>query len=208
MTMVAQASRRTRSDGDRTRERILSAAAALATTEGLDRLSIGGLAEHIGISKSGLYAHFRSKEALQLATVDTAWAIFEREVVEPALRSAPGRATVIALMDRFLDHLERRVFPGGCFFAATTVEMHLRTGPVTARLAEFDRYWLGLLHEHLAIGQASGEIDPTADADQLVFEIESHVLQAHVRFPPRGDRAILERAARAVRHLVREPKVP
>lgn len=207
MTMEATAPRRSRADGERTRSQILTTAAALATIEGLDRLSIGGLADHIGISKSGLYAHFGSKEALQLATIDTAWAIFDREVIRPALRSAPGRATVTALMDRFLDHLERRVFPGGCFFAATMLEMHMRTGRVAERLGEFDAYWLGLLHEQLTLGQANGEIDPAADPGQLVFEIESHVLHAHVRFPPRGDRVILERAARAVRHLLGEPKV-
>jgi AcrR family transcriptional regulator len=206
MTTPVTAARRTRADGERTRDRILATAAALATVEGLDRLSIGGLADHIGISKSGLYAHFRSKEALQLAVIETAWVTFDREVVHPALAAAPGRATVIELMDRFLDHLERRVFPGGCFFAATMVEMHLRPGAVQGRLADFDRYWLGLLREHVTVGQTVGDIDPAIDPDQLVFEIESHVLHAHVRFPIRGDRTVLESAARAVRHLVGEPK--
>ena len=129
----------------------------------------------------------------------------DREVVHPALEAAPGRATVIALMDRFLDHLERRVFPGGCFFAATMVEMHLRHGSVTDRLTDFDHYWLGLLREHVVAGQAAGEIDPAVDPDQLVFAIESHVLHAHVRFPIQGDRTILARAARAVRDLVGQP---
>jgi AcrR family transcriptional regulator len=207
-TPLATPARRTRADGERTRAQILSTAAALATVEGLDRLSIGGLAEHIGMSKSGLYAHFRSKEALQLAVIEAAWLTFDREVVHPALEAAPGRATVLALIDRFLDHLERRVFPGGCFFAATIVEMHLRPGAVASRLADFDRYWLGLIREHVVLGQAAGEIDPAIDPDQLVFEIDSHVLHAHVRFPTHGDRTVLARAGRAVRHLVGEPKVP
>jgi AcrR family transcriptional regulator len=205
MTTPTASVRRTRSDGDRTRTQILATAAALATVEGLDRLSIGRLADHIGISKSGLFAHFRSKEALQLAVIDGAWITFDHEVVHPALAAAPGRATVLALIDRFLDHLERRVFPGGCFFAATMVEMHLRPGAVASRLTEFDRYWLGLLREHVTLAQAAGEIDPAADPDQLVFAIESHVLHAHVRFPMHGDRTILERAGRAVRHAVGEP---
>src|SRR6476619_3894650 len=76
--------RRTRSDGERSRQAILRAAANLATIDGLDGISIGNLAAHIGMSKSGLYAHFGSKEELQLATVETAWEIYDAEVVEPA----------------------------------------------------------------------------------------------------------------------------
>jgi AcrR family transcriptional regulator len=183
----------------RTRESILATAAALATVEGLDRVSIGDLAEHIGISKSGLYAHFRSKEALQLATIEHAWAIFDREVVDPALTAAPGRATVIALMDAFTDHLERRVFPGGCFFAATLAEMHLRPGPVTSRLTEFQVYWLGLLRSNIVLAQEAGEIPTDEDPEQLTFEIESHVVHAHMTFPGQGDKAVLRRARDAVR---------
>ncbi len=205
MTTPVSEGRRTRADGERTRAQILATAAALATVEGLDRLSIGALADHLGMSKSGLYAHFRSKEALQLAVIEAAWVTFDREVVHPALEAAPGRATVLALIDRFLDHLERRVFPGGCFFAATMVEMHLRHGAVTDRLTDFDRYWLGLLREHVVAGQSAGEIDPSTDPDQLIFAIESQVLHAHVRFPIHGDRTVLARAARAVRDLVGEP---
>lgn len=198
--MSTMAPRRTRADGERTRESILSSAAELATVEGLDRLSIGGLADHIGISKSGLYAHFRSKEALQLATIDKAWTIFDAEVTAPALRTAPGRATVIALVDEFLDHLERRVFPGGCFFAATIAELRMRPGRIMGRLAEFDAYWMGLLRTHLSIAQRDGEIVSESDVDQLAFEIDSHVVHAHLRFPVASDPAILERTRRAVRH--------
>jgi AcrR family transcriptional regulator len=191
--------RRQRSDGIRTREQILMAAAALATVDGLDRLSIGGLADHIGISKSGLYAHFRSKEALQLATIETAWAIFDREVVRPALRAEPGRPTVIALVDAYADHLERRVFPGGCFFAATAAEFHMRPSRIATRLEDFDRFWMGLLRTHVEIARDAGDLATDADPDQIVYEIESHVLNAHLRFPTRGDRLVLERTRRAVR---------
>lgn len=199
MTMATSGRPRQRSDGQRTRESILSTAAALATLEGLDRLSIGDLAAHIGISKSGLFAHFRSKEALQLATIEHAWATFDREVVDRALTAEPGRATVIALMDAFTDHLERRVFPGGCFFAASLAEMHLRPGAVTARLTEFQRYWLGLIRSNIVLAQEAGEIPADEDPDQLTFEIESHVMHAHMTFPPSGDGAVLGRARDAVR---------
>jgi hypothetical protein len=83
--------------------------------------------------------------------------------------------------------------------------MHLRTGAVAAQLAEFDAYWLGLLREHIVLGQAAGQIGPEEDPDQLAFEIDSHVLQAHLRYPPGRDTAILERARAAVRHRLGVP---
>lgn len=209
MTMETAAPyRRQRSDGIRTREQILTTAAGLATVEGLDRLSIGGLADHIGISKSGVYAHFRSKEALQLATIDTAWAIFDREVVDRSTTAPPGRARVVALIDEFMDHLERQVFPGGCFFASTVAEMRMRPGPVTTHLAEFDWYWMGLLRSNLEIAQTTGELDPGTDIGQLAFEIESHVVHAHLRYPMGRDRAVLDRARDAVRRRLGIPSAP
>jgi AcrR family transcriptional regulator len=209
MTMdTAAPERRQRSDGARTRDQIVRTAAAVATLEGLDRLSIGELAEHIGISKSGVYAHFRSKEALQLATIDTAWAIFEAEVVTPAMAAEPGRDRVIALVDHYLDHLERRVFPGGCFFAATMAELRLRPGPVTRRLAEFDWFWMGLLRSNLEIAQVAGAIPADTDIADIAFEIESHVVHAHLRYPIQGESAVLARVRRAVRHRLGVPPGP
>ena len=198
MTMVG-AARRQRSDGIRTRDHILVTAARLATVEGLDGLSIGRLAEHLGISKSGVFAHFRSKEALQLATIETAWAIFMREVVEPAEQEPPGVARMQALIDTFLAHLERRVFPGGCFFASAIAELGRRPGPVGSRLAEFDWYWMVLIRSNLEIARDEGALPPDADLPQLAFEIESHVVHAHARYSLSGDPAVLAHATRAVR---------
>jgi AcrR family transcriptional regulator len=200
MTMAVP--RRQRSDGQRTRELILLTAARLATVEGLDRLSIGGLAEHLGISKSGVFAHFRSKEALQLATIETAWAIFEREVVTPARAAPAGVPRVLALVEGFLGHLERRVFPGGCFFAATIAEMGMRSGPIPARLAEFDWYWMGLIRADLEAGRDAGQLRADVDVPQIAFEIESHVVHAHTRFSISGDPAVLGHATQAVRSLL------
>src|SRR6266545_2754397 len=112
--MNTQTTRRPRSDGARSRHAILDAAARLATVEGLNGLSIGGLADHIGMSKSGLYAHFKSKEELQLATIDTAATIFDSEVLQPVTPVPAGIERLKALANSFLSHLERRVFPGGC----------------------------------------------------------------------------------------------
>src|SRR4029077_12239084 len=118
MNQRSRPQRHLRADGERTRGAILRAAASLATVDGLKGLSIGNLAAAIGMSKSGLYAHFGSKQELQLATVEAADQIFQETVVQPALAAPPGLAQLVALCDAFFDYLERRTFPGGCFFAA------------------------------------------------------------------------------------------
>ena len=115
----------------RARRTILDAAARLATTHGLEGLSIGDLAQHIGMSKSGLYAHFKSKEELELATIDTAAEIFENDVIRKIPESLRGIARVTALSEAFFQHLARRVYPGGCFFA--TVAAQLAPHPGRAR---------------------------------------------------------------------------
>src|SRR5262245_40747038 len=109
----AQSGRKRRADGVESRRAILHAAATLATTRGIEGLSLGELAQHIGMSKSGLFAHFKSKEELELATIETAAEVFTAEVLRPAADSPDGLARVAALSEAFLGHLERRVFPGG-----------------------------------------------------------------------------------------------
>src|SRR3954453_11247378 len=103
----APRARRVRADGEQTRRAILREAVSLATVDGLEGLSIGNLADSLGMSKSGLYAHFGSKRELQLATVDEAGRIFQDEVVGPALAAEPGVAALVAVCDAFFDHLER-----------------------------------------------------------------------------------------------------
>jgi AcrR family transcriptional regulator len=203
--------RRPRSDGIRTRESILHAAAALATTEGLDRLSIGGLADHIGISKSGLFAHFHSKEALQLATIEVAWEMFDDAVVSPALKAPLGMPRLLALVDRYLGHLEGRVFPGGCFFAATSAELHMRPSSITARLDAFYAYWGGHIGENLAAARDAGDLPRDADLEQVAYEIASHLLHAHLAYMPVADPLVLARTGRAIRRLLEvsaEPSGP
>src|SRR5262245_64377944 len=111
-----RAGRRPRADGVESRRAILHAAANLATTHGLEGLSIGELAKHIGMSKSGLYAHFKSKEELELATIDMAADIFEIDVIRKIPAALRGIARVTALSEAFFQHLVRRVYPGCCFF--------------------------------------------------------------------------------------------
>src|SRR4051794_1280406 len=133
-----RAARKPRADGAESRRAILQAAATLATTRGLDALSLGELARHIGMSKSGLFAHFKSKEELELATIETAAEVFAAEVLRPAADSPGGLARVYALSETFLGHLERRVFPGGCFFATVSVQLAASPGrPATVSWSSY-----------------------------------------------------------------------
>jgi AcrR family transcriptional regulator len=186
-----------RSDGERSRAAILDAAAKLATLEGLDGLSIGGLADHIGMSKSGLYAHFGSKEELQLATIDTASAIVVREVIEPA-REQTGLARVQALVENFLSYLERQVFPGGCFFDAAAGELDTHPGPVRDKLMEAKTSWIRYLERTIEGAQERGELDPEEEPAQLAFELDALLQLANRMFVLHGDAGAFERARRGI----------
>ncbi len=193
--------RRPRSDGVRSRTTILAAAAGLATVEGLDGLSIGRLAEHVGMSKSGLYAHFGSKEELQIATVDTAREIFDREVTRRAATAAEGLARLHATCEAFLDYLERQVFPGGCFFVSAAVELDAKQGRVPDHLRDVYSELLGDLVAQALAAVEQGELAPATDVEQLVFELDSLMLGANVAFtffkdPSAPDRARTGIAAR------------
>jgi AcrR family transcriptional regulator len=190
--------RRTRSDGERSRSAILREAARLATVEGLEGLSIGRLAQAVGMSKSGLIAHFGSKQELELATIETASAIFAEEVIEPALTRATGMERLEALADEFLGHVERQVFPGGCFFASVAAEMDTHPGPVRDRAVELTVEWFSQLETAVRDAQAEGAIDPAEDAEQLAFEIDAYLLMGNAQFVVSQDPAPLERARRAI----------
>src|SRR5919201_5122034 len=132
---------RRRLRGARTRQAILNHAARLASSEGLDAVSLQRLANDLGISKSGLFAHVGAKEELQLATVDEAARIFTEEVLKPGLRAPSGVGHVWAVCARFLSYVERGVFPGGCFFEAAGAEFDSRPGRIRDAIVERKRYW-------------------------------------------------------------------
>jgi AcrR family transcriptional regulator len=195
---VETTERRRRADGERSREKILQAAAELATIEGLNGLSIGRLADAVGMSKSGLYAHFRSKEELQLATVETASRILAAEL-EPGMEAPAGKARIVALCDAFLSHVERRVFPGGCFFASGAAELSTQPGRVRDAIAASYREWIALLQAEVRTAQAAGDVDAGEDAEQVVFELNGILVAANVFFLLFDDPGELERARRGVR---------
>src|SRR3954467_15478627 len=191
-------SRRPRSDGKRTRAAILREAARLATVEGLDGLSLARLADAVGMSKSGLFAHFRSKEELQLATVDAARSIFEELVIEPAGLGAAGLRRLRAYIKGFLDHVEDGVFPGGCFFVSAVSELDTHPGAVRDAAVAFSQHWLGLLAVEIAAAQAAGTLDPAADPAQIAFELHAFMVLGNLQFVASGEPAALQFVRRAV----------
>lgn len=198
----AHAGRKPRADGVESRRAILLAAATLATTRGLEALSIGELAQHIGMSKSGLYAHFKSKEELELATIETAAEIFEREILAKTEAAQGGLARVWGLCEAYLGHLERKVFPGGCFFATVSAQLASRPGRPRDRVMELQAYWLGQFAA--ALGQAvdAGELPRATDIGQLVFEITAMLVRANFAWIVTGDPHVLEQARTGIRHAI------
>jgi AcrR family transcriptional regulator len=197
-TSLEHTQRRPRADGERSRRTILDAAAKLATVEGLEGLSIGRLADHIGMSKSGLYAHFGSKQELQLAAIETAGAIFEAEVIAPAEQAATPLERLEALCERFLSHLERRVFPGGCFFASAAAEFDTHPGPIRERISDFQRDWADRLAQHIRRAQTAGQLRAAQDPDQLAFEVNSYLLMANMASLLNGNTEPIDRARDAI----------
>jgi AcrR family transcriptional regulator len=190
--------RRRRSDGERSRNAILREAAQLATVEGIDGLSIGRLADAVGMSKSGLFAHFGSKEELQLATIETASTLFDEQVVEPGLAATTGIERLRELAERFLRHVEDDVFPGGCFFASVAAEMDTRPGPVRDLAVQVVGEWMGTLQLAAREAQAEGAIAASEDTDQLTFEVNAYLLLANAQFVISRQGDPIERARRAI----------
>jgi AcrR family transcriptional regulator len=190
--------RRRRSDGERSRNAILGEAARLATVEGIAGLSIGRLADAVGMSKSGLFAHFGSKEELQLATIEAAKGTFGALVLEPGLAAPAGLERLRTLTDAYLSYLESDVYPGGCFFASVMAEMDMQEGPVRDVSLEVLRGWLALLEATVREAQAAGDIDPAEDPGQLVFEIEALLLFAKAQFVVTRTSLPIERARNAI----------
>ena len=197
---------RRRERGRRTRQAILLHAARVGSAEGLEAVSLQRLADDLGISKSGLFAHFGSKEELHLATIEAASRIFVDEVIRPALAEPRGVRRVWALCDSWLSYLERGVFPGGCFFWAVAEEFDSRRpGPVRDSILQKKAYWSYSLERAVREAQDAGEIEAAVDPEQLAWELDSLLGGANSGFKSgdgvkaleRGRRAIRERLARA-----------
>jgi AcrR family transcriptional regulator len=196
--------RRRRSDGERSRNAILREAGQLATVEGISGLSISRLAKAVGMSKSGLFAHFGSKEELQVATIERARAVFAEQVIESALALPTGLQRLRQLGENFLRYVEGGLYPGGCFFASVAAEMAMRPGPVrdgaVQVLEEFSRQ----LETAVRDAQAEGAIDPSEDVEGLAFELGSYLDHANAQFAVSHESAPIDRARRALERRITE----
>jgi AcrR family transcriptional regulator len=193
------------SKGDDTRQAILGRAFELASVIGVSGLTIGRLAEEMGLSKSGLFAHFGSKEALDVAVVEEASRQFVQEVMVPALREPRGEPRVRALFDRWLVWGQR---PGGCFFVGASAELDDRVGPSRDALARADKDWLDELAKAARIAVREGHFAATLDPDQFAFELNGIMLSFHQFHRFLREPEALARTRRAFDRLVawaREP---
>jgi AcrR family transcriptional regulator len=186
--------------GNRTRESILQTAADLASVEGLEGLTIGRLATELQMSKSGLFAHFGSKEELQLATIDAARQRFVEHVVKPSRALPRGRARIEALMTDWLAYFRTDVFAGGCFFHAVKAEFDSRPDNAVREVVMEDvRQFLGFLTREVRKAQEAGDLDPALEPEQLAFELDALGSAANQQYQLMQDPAVFDRAATAIR---------
>ena len=189
-------------EANRTRETIIDRAVAVASKEGLEGLTIGRLAGDLDMSKAGLIGHFGSKERLQLAALEAAIEIFRREVWEPAEKHRPGIRRLRAICDAWVSYLERRVFPGGCFFAATAPEFDDRGGPVRDRLVDQASRWRRVLGREIRTAIEDGDLPPNTDPRQLAMELNGVVLVLNHDLRLLQDAKAPDRARRAMRRIL------
>jgi AcrR family transcriptional regulator len=190
--------RRDGGKGADTRATILGRALDIASVDGLEGLTIGRLAGELGMSKSGLFAHFGSKQELQLATVGAAAERFRGAVIEPALGALDGAPRLRAIADAYLEHLaDDDYYPGGCFWAATSAEYDDRPGPVREAIAGALDAWLGGL-------ERQAEIAGSPDPARFAFELYAVVMGANSRFRMSGDPVVFVYARDAIDRLLAE----
>ncbi len=165
--------------GDETKAAILPQAMALASQKGLEALSIGELAKVVGMSKSGLFAHFDSKENLQLQVLATAAEYFVETVVSPAFKAPRGIPRLRALFDNWLRWAHDPNLPGGCLFLAVANELDDRPGPVRDRLVAYQRDWFDTLANAARIAIKEGHFRDDLDGAQFAYDFYSVILAYH-----------------------------
>jgi AcrR family transcriptional regulator len=183
------------SKGEQTRAAILDRAVDLASAEGLEGLTIGRLAAELRMSKSGLFAHFGSKQELQLATIEAAAERFRAAVIEPALDAPEGAPRLRAMGERYLEHLD--LYSGGCFWGATSAEYDDRPGPVRDAIAGALDAWLGELERQAGI---AGVEQP----ERFAFELYAVIMGANARYRLSGDPKVFDYARDALARLEAE----
>ncbi|TPV92785.1 MAG: TetR family transcriptional regulator [Myxococcales bacterium FL481] len=188
--------------GQDTRDLILRAAFDEIRATGLEALSIGGLARTVGLSKSGLFAHFRSKEALQLAVLDYAAAEFTQQVMLPAFKAPRGEPRVRALFEQWVAWLDASDHAIGCVFVAGASEFDSREGPVRRQIVDTIGQWIAALDKAAAIAVQTGHFRETLDTAQFAFELEGIFTGFHLFRGLLGEPQAVTRSRRAFEALL------
>jgi AcrR family transcriptional regulator len=200
--------------GLRTREAILARAVDIASVRGLEGLTVGALAGELRMSKSGLFAHFGSKEDLQLATIEKARQLFIDHVTIPAIRAPKGMPRLWKLVEHWLSLEDKHIFRGGCFFSAASFEFDSRRGVVRDRIAAIMHEWIGAISRAIYEAQKAGHIDSKVDPTRTAFEIHAIAMGGHWAHQLLDDKQAYSRARTTILEKLRSiataasPQIP
>jgi AcrR family transcriptional regulator len=194
--------------GERRRREILAAARDVCSAEGLAGVSIERLAREVGMSKSGLAAHFASKQALQLATVESAAADFQRHVLVPPQHEEPGLPRLRAMMSAWLRYVDEIEYRGGCFFAAAANEIGSQAGPLRDLVAHYTQSWMDVLVREARTARRLGELRASVDPARLAFQLHAFVQEANLCRRLLDDRDAFARARAAVHETLAQAAMP
>lgn len=194
--------RRSDVEARRTRQRLVAEATAMASTDGLDGVTVGRLADAAGLSKSGVTRHFSSKQALQLEALHHALDLFATMVWAPPAEQAPGRRRLLAICAAWTQYLASDVFPGGCFLTAASSEFDGRQGPVRDAIEAALTQWLSVLAAEIRTAVAAGELRDDTDPDLLAYELNAFALAANQARQLRGDQGAPARSLQLMRRAI------
>jgi AcrR family transcriptional regulator len=197
--------RRSEADVADSRASAVEAAVDLASVEGLEGITIGRLADGLGMSKSGLIGRFGDKEAMQRAVLAAAVERFTEAVWQPARRSEPGLPRLEAIVEAWIAHLRDGVFPGGCFVTTASVEYDARPGPLRDDVAAAVSRWLGVLEAEARLAREAGELPADRDPADVAFELHSLASGGSVAARLTGDATGLDRTRAAMRRAIELP---
>jgi AcrR family transcriptional regulator len=185
-----------------TRAAVTRAAVDRASVEGLEGLTIGGLADEVEMRKSSVFSLFGSKRDLQLAALDAAVGQFKEEVWEPAADEPAGLARLLALCQSWLSYHRREMMPGGCFLTTATIEFDARPGPLRDAVAETMSRWLGVLEREAAVAVEAGELPAGTDPADVAFQLNAMAAAASYGFQLWRDPEVFARARRSMHRVL------
>lgn len=200
--------RRSAADAQRTRDALIETACDIASSDGLAGVTIGRLADEVGMSKAGVLGHFGSKEGLQLAAIEAARQRFVDEVSGAVLAAEPGLAGFVALTDAWITHIADDTYPGGCIWATASVEFDNQPGPVRDAVQEALVDWDNALTRQLKRAVANGELPSDTDIAQIVFETRAVGLGLNQELQMHAGEGAERRARKAIRRALGRSDLP